>query len=59
MGLCWKRAWDGTGTREDAERQAARNCNVVAVPLELFECLNEYQCRTAAAERKLAELGIQ
>lgn len=56
MGLSWKRAWDGEGSKEEAEAEAAKNCNVVAVPVELFEKMKHYEHRTVEAERKLQEL---
>lgn len=39
MGLAWKRAWYGEGTKEEAETQAAKNCNVIAVPVQLAESI--------------------
>lgn len=53
MGLSWKRAWGGVGTKEEAEAEAAKYCNVVAVPLELFEKMKEHERRMVQAERKL------
>ncbi len=53
MGISWKRAWDGVGTKAEAEAQAAKNCNAVAVPLELFESMKDYEFRTVKAEAKL------
>lgn len=57
MGLSWKRAWDGVGTKEQAETEAAKNCNVVAVPLQLFEKMKEHERRMVKAERMNEELG--
>jgi hypothetical protein len=56
MGLSWKRAWDGVGSKEEAEAQAAKNCNVVAVPLQLFETMKEHERRMVIAERPLNAL---
>ncbi len=53
MGLSWKRGWDGVGTQEEAEAVAAKNCNVVAVPLQLFEHIKETERRMVIAEREL------
>jgi hypothetical protein len=57
-GISWKRAWDGVGTKEEAEDVAARSCNVVAVPLEMYLSVKRFEWRTVTAERKLQELGI-
>jgi len=51
MGLSWKRGWDGVGTKEEAETEAAKNCNVIAVPLQLFEHIKEIEQRMVKAER--------
>lgn len=51
--LSWKRVWDSEGTKEDAEVIAA-DCDVVAVPLQLFEKMKEHERRMVEAERKLA-----
>jgi hypothetical protein len=56
MGLSWKRAWHGVGTKEEAEAQAAKNCNVVAVPLQLFETMKEHERRMVAAEAERGRL---
>jgi hypothetical protein len=53
MGLSWKRAWNGVGTKEQAEEIALRNCNTVAVPLQLFETMKEHERRMVVAERAL------
>lgn len=50
MGLSWKRTWHGTGTKEEAERQASKNRNVVAVPLEMFRKIKEHESRMVLAE---------
>ena len=55
MGLSWKRGWYGVGTKEEAEAEAAKNCNVVAVPLQLFEHVKEMEHRMVKAERQLRE----
>lgn len=52
MGISWKASW-GTGTKEEAEAQASKNCNVIAVPLALWLRYKEYEHRAVAAERKL------
>ena len=57
MGLSWKRVWDDVGTKEEAEAQAEKNCNVIAVPLQLFEHVKEVEKRMVLAERALAERG--
>jgi hypothetical protein len=60
MGISWKLAWNAYGTRGEAEAQAAKNCNVVAVPLALWLRYKEYEHRAVAAERKLAnEFGVR
>ena len=53
MGLSWKRAWNGVGTKEQAEEIALRSCNTVAVPLQLFETMKEHERRMVVAERAL------
>jgi len=58
-GLSWKQAWYGSGPREEAENQASKNCNVVAVPLQLFQHIKEIEHRMVAAETKLQDLGIR
>lgn len=55
MGLSWKQSW-GTGTKEEAEVQADKNCNVIAVPLQLFETMKDHERRMVAAERELQEI---
>jgi hypothetical protein len=55
MGLSWKQAWH-SGTKEAAEAQAAKNCNAIAVPVQLFEKMKEHERRMVIAERELALL---
>jgi hypothetical protein len=57
MGISWKRAWEGEGTRAEAEAQAAKNRNVIAVPVALWLRYKEYEHRCVAAERKLMEVA--
>jgi len=60
MGISWKLAWNSYGTKAEAEEQAAKNRNVVAVPLALWLRYKEYEHRTVVAERKLLdELGLR
>lgn len=60
MNLSWKRAsFFDYGTREEAEAEAARYANVVAVPVELRDHLKEVEHRMVAAERKLNEFGVR
>lgn len=60
MGISWKLAWNNVGTKAEAEAEAAKNRNVVAIPLALWGRYKEYEHRTVAAERKLMEeLGIR
>ncbi len=49
MGISWKLAWNSCGTKQEAEVQAAKNCNVVAVPLALWLRYKEYEHRSVAA----------
>ena len=56
MGISWKLTW-GHGTRQEAEAQAAKNRNVVAVPLALWLRYKEYEHRSVAAEAKLVEVA--
>ncbi len=58
MGLSWKLAWNSFGTKEEAEEQAAKNCNVVAVPVQLYEHIKETERRMVEAERKLDNLRV-
>lgn len=51
MGLSWKRGWDGVGTKEEAETEAAKNCNVIALPLYLFLHIKQIEHRMVVAER--------
>ena len=59
MGLSWKRGWDGVGTKEEAEAIASKNCNVIAVPLELFERIKDNERRMVIAERFQREVMIK
>lgn len=43
-------AWDGVGSKDEAEEQAKKNCNVVAVPMQLFEHMKEVERRMVEAE---------
>jgi len=54
MGISWKRSW-GEGTKEEAEAEATKNCNVIAVPFALWARYKEYENRTVVAERKLMD----
>lgn len=56
MGLSWKRGWHGEGTKAEAEAQADKNCNAVAVPVEFFDRYKEYERRMVEAERELSDL---
>lgn len=58
MGLSWKLSWNSYGTKEEAEAQAIKNCNVVAVPLQLYEHIKDVEQRMVKAERELNELRI-
>lgn len=55
-GICWKRAWDAEGAEEEAKAQAAKNCNVVAVPLQLWESIDKYQRGWVEKEKEIAKL---
>ncbi len=57
MGISWKRAWDGVGTKEEAEEQAKKNCNVIAIPLQLFENIKRQERSLVIAMKKLNEVG--
>jgi hypothetical protein len=60
MGISWKLAWNGTGTKLEAEEQAIKNRNVIAIPLALWLRYKEYEHRTVKAEQKLLdELGLR
>lgn len=59
MGLSWKRAWDGVGTKEEAEAEALKHCNVAAVPLQLFEHLKNCERRMVVAERQLRKQYVE
>jgi len=58
MGLSWKRAWDGVGTKEEAEIEAAKNCNVVAIPIQLFETMKDHEKRMVLAEEMVNKIRI-
>lgn len=45
MGLAWKLASEVVTTKEEAEKLATRNCNVIAVPLQLWEHLQRIYYR--------------
>lgn len=55
MGISWKLAWNNHGTKAEAEEQASKNCNVIAVPLALWLRYKEYESRAVVAERKLLD----
>src|SRR4051812_34625792 len=58
MGISWKLANDTVfDSKKTAEDVACQNCNVVAVPLELWERYREYEHRSVVAERKLVEVA--
>ena len=57
MGISWKLAWNSYGTKAEAEAQAAKNQNVVAVPLAFWLRYKEYEHRCVAAEKKLMEVA--
>ena len=59
MGLSWKSAWNGSGTKEVAEIVAGKNCNVIAVPVQLFTHLRDMEKRVVVAENKLQEFGLR
>jgi hypothetical protein len=54
MGLSWKRAWT-EGTKEEAEAEASKWANVIALPVQLFEHIKQMEHRMVVAERKLME----
>ena len=59
MGISWKNSW-GQGTKAEAEEQATKNRNVIAVPVALWLRYKEYEHRTVVAEQKLLdELGLR
>lgn len=59
MGISWKLSW-GEGTKAEAEAQASKNRNVIAVPRSLWLRYKEYEHRTVKAEAKiLDELGLR
>lgn len=53
LGLSWKLAWNASGTKEEAEAAASKNCNVIAVPVELYVHIKDMECRMVEAERRL------
>lgn len=55
MGLCWKLAWNGSGTKEEAETEAQKFCNSVVVPLQLWEKIKEHDERLVKAEEKVRQ----
>ncbi len=58
MGLSWKSAWDKVGTHQQARIQATKNCNVVAVPVELFNHIKEVEQRMVKAESLLNQIRV-
>ncbi len=54
--ICWKRATSFVGTKEEAEAEANKWANVVAVPLHLADKIDEYNRRTVAAEQLLDQV---
>lgn len=59
MNICWKSARGFVGTREEAEIEALNYCNVVAVPLALFENMQEHNHQLVIAERDLSDLRFK
>ena len=55
FGLSWKHAhpYDIYNSKEEAEVEALKYGNVVAVPLKLFEQMKKYEERMVVAERTL------
>lgn len=43
LGISWLLAWDATGTKEEAEAEANKHRNTVAVPLQLYKNLKHYE----------------
>lgn len=58
MGLSWKivTSYD---SKEEAETAAAKNCNTVIVPTDLYVTMKENEHRMVAAESKLNEFRIR
>lgn len=57
-GISWKMAHNVRfASKAEAESKAAENCNVVAIPLELWKRYKEYEHRCVAAEGKLLEVA--
>jgi hypothetical protein len=60
MGISWKIAWNSHGTKAEAEAQAAKNRNVLAVPLALWLRYREYEyCLVVAKQKLVDELGLR
>src|SRR5215813_4866279 len=59
MGIAWKLADSEVSTKEEAEKRAERNCNVVAVPLAFWEKYSEFSHRMVKAERDLQEAMVE
>ena len=57
MGISWKLAHNRVGTREEMEVLANKNCNVVAVPLGLWERYKEYE--TESVRLKTGEAWVK
>jgi hypothetical protein len=57
MGLSWKQS-AGVMTKEEAETQAAKNCNVVAIPLELMKHIKNIERRLVKAETIVNECSV-
>lgn len=58
MGISWKHAYpyvDHYTSFEEANAQASKNANTVAIPLALFERYKEYERRMVQAERTLQQ----
>ena len=55
MGISWKLAHNELFSKSEVDATAAKNANVVAVPLALWLRYMEYERRAVAAERKLME----
>lgn len=52
-GLSWRLAWNSQGTKEEAEAEATKHCNVIAVPVELYIHIKDIERRMVEAERRL------
>lgn len=57
MGLSWKLAHDAVDTKEEAEAKALKNCNVVAIPLQLYDHVKEMETRMVVAENNLQDFN--